>query len=100
MLYRVYSPLRWGIVFVSLLAFGFLIVGCAGSQQKGASPVAGSFVGETSDPNTLVAVIADKPGQAEDQREVKAYLCDGKAINEWLKSSVAGNELVHIQTRW
>lgn len=92
MVRRVDYTHRCGIVLALVVSFGFLIAGCAGSQES-ASPVAGSFVGETSDPNTLVAVSTDEPGQGEEAREVRAYVCDSKNINEWFKGSVTGDEL-------
>jgi hypothetical protein len=29
----------------------------------------------------------------EEEREVRAYLCDGKGIDEWFRGSITGNEL-------
>ena len=87
---QIFRPLHCGIV-VSLLAVGFLISGCAGSQE----PVSGSFVGETSNPVASVAVVAAKPEQGENTREVRALIYGRRenAINEWFVGSARGNDL-------
>lgn len=96
MLYRFYPPLRRGIALVCLLAFGFLVAGCAGSQegaQKGsASPVAGSFVGEISQIDSFVALVASEPQDGSAQ-EIKAYVCDGSPVTYWFRGSVSGADL-------
>lgn len=91
MLACIFSSLCRGVSVISLLGLGFLIAGCAGSQE----PVTGSFVGETSDPVTSVAVVAAEPGQGENTREVRALIY-GKfenQINEWFVGSAEGNQL-------
>ena len=109
MVYRDFRLLRHGIVVVSLLVLaGLSVVGCSGAQeessQESASPVEGSFVGQTADPVTAVAVIAGEPAQGESSREVRALIygdtdnpvdTDGKttAISEWFVGSAAGNDL-------
>src|SRR5215211_9307991 len=91
---KVFRSLRRGLFVVALLAPGGLISGCAGSQE----PVSGSFVGETSNPVTSVAVVAAEPAQGEESREVRALIygttenpveTDGNitAINEWFVGS-------------
>ena len=77
-----------------------LLAGCAGPEQekeeeaaKGAPPVAGSFVGEAPDAAAFVAVVADVPEREGDEREVKAYLCDGQTVSDWFVGSVVGNDL-------
>ena len=84
-------------VGLAVLSALWLSVGCAGQQEEkgeGQELVSGSFVGEALQyPNALVAVTADKPGQGEEQREVRAYLSDGRTISEWFKRSVAGDNL-------
>lgn len=91
MLAQAFRPLRCAIVVVSLLALGLLIAGCAGYQE----PVSGSFVGETSDPVTSVAVVASEPKQGEDTREVRALIYGEREnqINEWFVGSATGNNL-------
>ncbi len=78
---------------VSMLVVGLLTAGCAGpgQEEKSAPPVAGHFVGPTSDPDTFVVVVADEAEQGEDQRTVKAYLCDGYIIDEWFTDTVTGD---------
>jgi hypothetical protein len=71
----------------------WLVVGCAGSQQQSVPPVAGSFVGEAPDANAFVALVADLPEGDGNERQVRAYLCDGQSISDWFAGSVAGNDL-------
>jgi hypothetical protein len=87
------------IGFVAMLAL-LLLAGCAGPEQEkeqekeqGAPPVAGSFVGEAPDAAAFVAVVADVPEREGDEREVKAYLCDGQTVSDWFVGSVVGNDL-------
>lgn len=83
------------IGFTVVLAL-WLVVGCAGLQQQSAPPVAGSFVGEVPEADALVAVVAAGPQEAEggeDEREVRAYLCDGNEINEWFTGTATENDL-------
>ena len=96
--------LRWGII-ASLLALGLLVAGCGSAQEQGsqekdtqkesAPPVSGSFVGKIPDlsGDTLVAVVAAEPQQGEEQREVRAYVCDGRDVLEWFWGSASGNDL-------
>jgi hypothetical protein len=98
MVARGFRPPLWGVL--SLLAIGLLIAGCAGSQDEegskgSASPVAGSFVGETSDPVTSVAVVAAEPAQGEESREVRALIYGEREnpINEWFVGAATGNNL-------
>ncbi|HZY57610.1 MAG TPA: hypothetical protein VFE09_07425, partial [Rubrobacteraceae bacterium] len=75
-----------------------LLAGCApqeekGAPEKGAPPVAGSFVGEAPDAAAFIAVVADVPEAEGDEREVKAYLCDGQTVSDWFVGSVVGNDL-------
>ncbi len=96
----------------TLVLLSVLVVGCVGngggggsdqqqeesdvSQQedeKGASPFAGSFVGEVPDAGAFVAIVADVPEGEGDEREVKAYLCDGQTVSDWFWGSVVGNDL-------
>ncbi len=82
------------VALVSMLVVGLLTAGCAspGEEEKSATPVAGHFVGATSDPDTFVAVVVDEAEQGEeDQRTVKAYLGDGYIIDEWFTDTLTGN---------
>ncbi len=87
---------------------GILLVGCGGREgaQQGAQeeeqtpgPVVGSFVGEVSDfegePEAVpfVAVVAAGPEGEGEERELRAYLCDGRDINEWFTGMATGNDL-------
>jgi hypothetical protein len=87
-----------GLMLVMLVAL-WLLVGCAGSpedksKQQSTPPVAGNFVGEAPDADALVAIISSGPEQEGDaEHEVRAYLCDGKTINEWFVGKASGNDL-------
>ena len=76
----------------------WLIAGCGGSQQEGdgqqqQEPVVGEFAGEVSDANAFVALVAGESQDGEEAREVRAYLCDGREINEWFRGTAEGNKL-------
>jgi hypothetical protein len=76
---------------------GILLVGCGGGagEQKSASPVAGTFVGDVSDPVASVAVVAGEPAQGEESREVRALIYGEREnnIDEWFVGSAEGNAL-------
>ena len=56
--------------------------------------MAGSFVGEAQDEDAFVAIVAASPEEeGEDEREVRAYLCDGREVTEWFTGTATGNEL-------
>ena len=92
---------------LSVLTLWLVVIGCAGQQEeeggsgeateeeekKGAPPVAGSFVGEAPEAGAFLAVVADVPEGEGDEREVKAYLCDGQTVSDWFVGSVVGNDL-------
>ncbi len=92
-----YSVHRLAAIGFTVVLALWLVVGCAGPQQQStAPPVAGSFVGEVPEADALVAVVAASPQEAEggeDQREVRAYLCDGNEINEWFTGTATENDL-------
>ncbi len=103
---RIRSAFFW--VTGSIL-FLLVVVGCGGAsdqqeqqqsggsqqeeEQKGASPIAGSFVGEVPDTSAFIAIVADVPEGEGEEREVKAYLCDGQTVSDWFTGSVVGNDL-------
>ena len=93
MLAQVFHPTRCVIV-VSLLALSFfLIAGCAGSsekdsEKKGSGEKAVTFVGEVPDAQAFVTVTTKR---VEDKQEVRAYLSNGKQINEWFKGQTDGD---------
>ena len=87
------SRLRLAGLLVVVLTL-WLVVGCAGSQQQqSVPPVAGSFVGEAPDASAFVALVADLPEGGGNERQVRAYLCDGQSISDWFVGSVTGNDL-------
>jgi uncharacterized membrane protein YgcG len=49
-------------------------------------------VGEAPDADAFVAVVADVP-EGGNERQVKAYLCDGQSVSDWFTGSVVGNDL-------
>ncbi len=86
------------LAVLAALTLGLLVAGCGaqqGAQKESAPTVAGSFVGKIPDlsGDPLVAVVAAEPQQGEEQREVRAYVCDGTDIKEWLWGSASGNDL-------
>ena len=100
MLTRIFCPPRCGPVVSLLALLGLLISGCAGYQEEkeGAQrqeegPIVGEFVGEIPEADAFVALVAEGPQEGEDAREVRAYLCDGRAVNEWFVGSAEGNDL-------
>ena len=95
---------------VRLMAMGLVVVlalwitaGCGGSggeyggspqqEQKAAPPVTGSFVGEAPDEEAFVAIVAASPEEEGQERDVRAYLCDGESVTEWFTGRAEGNEL-------
>jgi hypothetical protein len=87
-------PRSVGLLALALALF-WLLVGCAGQQEekKVAPPAAGSFVGEAPSADAFIALVADLPEGEGDEREVRAYLCDGQTVSDWFVSSVDGNAL-------
>ena len=95
---------------VRLRAMGLVVVlalwitaGCGGSggeyggsqqqEQKAAPPVTGSFVGEVPDEEAFVTIVAAGPEEEGQERDVRAYLCDGESVTEWFTGRAEGNEL-------
>jgi hypothetical protein len=89
-----------GLVLVLAL---WITAGCGGSggeyggspqqEQKAAPPVTGSFVGEAPDEEAFVAIVAAGPEEEGQERDVRAYLCDGESVTEWFTGRADGNEL-------
>jgi hypothetical protein len=50
-------------------------------------------VGEAPDADAFVALVADLPEGEGDERQVRAYLCDGQTVSDWFVGSVDGNDL-------
>jgi hypothetical protein len=90
---------RLASIALAALVLGLLLSGCGGVQEeekKGASPVAGTFVGEMLDAGengAFVALVASGAEEEGAEREVRAYLCDGRQINEWFTGSAISNDL-------
>lgn len=57
-------------------------------------PVAGSFVGQLmpSD-HAFVAIVAAEPAAGQQEREVRAYLCDAGDLMVWFRGMMSGNAL-------
>jgi hypothetical protein len=100
----VVRPKSMGVFPSVLVALSLLLVaGCFGGgpqadstqeEEESAPPVMGTFVGKASDEDALVAIVAASPDEAEGQeRDVRAYLCDGKRVSEWFTGKADGNEL-------
>ena len=86
-----------------MLALWLVVGGCVreeeeaegGSQKESdEEPLIGNFVGEIPEADAFVALVAQEPGEGGDQREVRAYLCDGRSINEWFDEGSAEKGLV------
>jgi hypothetical protein len=84
----------------------WLVAGCGGGggedkgsgEEEGAPPVTGSFVGsaqgEDEATDAFVAIVAAGPEErGQEERNVKAYLCDGESVTEWFTSTTQSNEL-------
>ncbi len=96
-----------GVVSVLVL---WVVAGCAGQEQQqdggqaeqssAEEPFTGAFVGDdvfviddNSKAGAFLALVAEEPEDGEDQRRVRAYLCDGESTNEWFnEGSVEGVE--------
>jgi hypothetical protein len=94
---RISGPLHRGLTRVSLLTFILLAGGCADAQQgsqeeKSPQLNTDSFVGEIPSTGLVVAVVASDSEQGGNQRELRAYLCDGLTVDEWFTGS-GGNEV-------
>jgi hypothetical protein len=96
----VVRPKSMGVLVSALVALS-LMAGCGGggaqqgvSQEQSAPPATGTFVGEASDEDAFVAIVAASPDEEEGQeRDVRAYLCDGEGVTEWFTGRAEGNEL-------
>lgn len=86
-----------------LVALSLLVAGCFGGgpqgdstqeEEESASPVTGTFVGKASDEDAFVAIVAANPDEEGGQeRDVRAYLCDGERVSERFTGTADGNEL-------
>lgn len=99
------SRLKLIDLLVLALALWLLVVGCAaqqeeegggGQEESAQEPFTGSFVGDdifviddNSKVGAFLALVAQEPEERAGQPEVKAYLCDGRSINEWFNEGSA-----------
>ena len=71
----------------------------AQEASDGQAAIAGEFVGAVQpegghhEDEIFVAIVADAPSTGATQRRVRAYLCDGRSIDEWFVGEVAGNNV-------
>ena len=93
-------------LFVTLVLVVSSILGQGGSPVHGqeatpaatpsAAPFAGeTFLGETSDPETVVALVVAEPA-TNGRREARAYVCDGKTINGWFNQGEVDGEAIAL----
>ncbi len=66
-------------------------------EQRGGSPqdepVSGMFVGEVPSTDAFFALVADKPKGGGAEREVSAYLSDGRQLSEWFTTTTDANRI-------
>jgi hypothetical protein len=81
----------WG--FLVLVFAVALLAGCGGDDddERPVRPVDGTFVGELSGSEALVAVVASPAERGGDRRAVTVYVSDGRRISESLAGSARGN---------
>lgn len=86
---------------LSLLAV-LALVGCGddddgdneNDREKPPPAAAGTFVGKLGESGAFVAVVAAPPAKGEKQREVTAFVCDGRRVCAWFSGSTSGNRFV------
>lgn len=96
-------------LFVTTLSLFLLVIGCGGggsgssgqeeeegqpsSAQEEEGLVVGEFVGEVPNTDAFLALIAEGPDNAQDaeERNIWAFLCDGKQLSEWFVGTTNGN---------
>lgn len=82
-----------------------LLAGCGGGGRQPSGPVSGEFIGrdvnslnvservaDRTAPAPLFAIIAEEAENGE-ERDVRAYMCDGSSVTEWFRGPVAGNTI-------
>jgi hypothetical protein len=89
---------------VVVLALLVVAAGCGGGGsgqgekaeqqpvEEQQTPVVGEFVGDVSDADAFFALIAEEP-QETDERNIRAYLCDGKQLTEWFTGTASGDQV-------
>ena len=85
-----------GLLAVGLITVGHpLITSAQESTPAALAPFVGeTFVGRTSDPETLVAIVLGDEAGAE-PRAARGYLCNGllRTIDVWLTGEITGDQL-------
>jgi hypothetical protein len=84
------------LVLVSLLGPASPLSTVAQEATPAATPTpftGETFVGETSDPDTFVAVVVADGDGGDTARQARAYLCNATTIDVWLIGVVAGDQL-------
>lgn len=80
----------------------WLLAGCSGGgggeqagaqEEESAGPVTGEFVGDIPEADAFVSLVAEDGEQGSEEREIRAYLCDGRQLNEWFTGTVTANEV-------
>jgi hypothetical protein len=94
--------IRCGKVVLLLLGALMLagLAGCGGDDdedgdrggEETAKPVEGTFVGRARPGDAFVAVIASPAPKGKRRRDATVFICDGKALCEWLAGSANGND--------
>jgi hypothetical protein len=98
------NGVRWVLLAsLTLLAVMWFLVGCGAlpheghqehQQQEVIRPIEGEFVGEVPQLGAFIALVALEPQEEEEEeREVRAYLSDGRQLNEWFTTTVSGDVL-------
>jgi hypothetical protein len=96
------------VAVVSFSAIVLAVAGCgAGGEAAGGGhpqrklqdgsppdkPVSGMFVGEVPSTDAFFALVADKPKGGGGEREVSAYLSDGRQLSEWFTTTTGANRI-------
>ena len=75
---------------ILVLMLWLVLVGCTAGQQsndqkeRAEELVGQQFVGEVPEIDAFLALVVSSPQQADTSPQLRAYLCDGTSINEWL----------------
>jgi hypothetical protein len=85
------------VVAMSLLGLAALTISACGDsgtdEPEGVAPVSGTFVGRIDGIDSFIAVVAERPEDGGGTRAIRAYLCNGAAINEWFTGGAEGNDI-------
>jgi hypothetical protein len=81
------------ILLVALTGFA----GCGGDdddvEERRPTVVEGTFVGKTQGKDAFVAVVASPGPKGKQRRDATVFVCDAKALCEWLVGAANGNKL-------